>query len=170
MTGLIQSHEWPWLRWRTAWHCLSTVDFHELQRMQQKISRQPSSRMARTLKWTFSQVSGQGGGEIPLWTSDHFGGQCLQNVLWLRWKGSGPSQPKTPLRQARFWSVQHLYWKGQGGSSRFFNRFYREDESHNSQVSGFGIQTVYGRRDCQDFKEQNIGPLQGDTITFRVIL
>ena len=54
--------------------------------------------------------------------------------------------------------------------SRFFNRFYREDESHNSQVSGFGIGLSMAEGIVKIFKGKLSVHYKGGTITFRVIL
>ena len=77
---------------------------------------------------------------------------------------------QTPLRQARF-EVSNTYAEGsEVDYSRFFNRFYREDESHNSQVSGFGIGLSMAEGIVKIFKGKISVHYKGDTITFRVIL
>ena len=77
---------------------------------------------------------------------------------------------QTPLRQARL-EVSNTYVEGKEVDySRFFNRFYREEESHNSRISGFGIGLSMAEGIVKVFKGKIYAHYKGDTITFRVLL
>ena len=77
---------------------------------------------------------------------------------------------QTPLRQARL-EVSNTYVEGKEVDySRFFNRFYREEESHNSRISGFGIGLSMAEGIVKVFKGKISAHYKGDTITFRVLL
>lgn len=54
--------------------------------------------------------------------------------------------------------------------SKFFERFYREDESHNSKRSGFGIGLSMAESMVKLFKGSISVSYKDDTITFTVIL
>ena len=73
-------------------------------------------------------------------------------------------------RGARF-SVSNTYAEGKGVDyARFFERFYRQDESHNSGKSGFGIGLSMGREIAERMKGKLKVGYAGDTITFTVEL
>ena len=72
-------------------------------------------------------------------------------------------------RQRAVFSVSNGYAAGAGlDCSRFFERFYRQDESHSSRKSGFGI----GLSIAQQITEKLGGAIQvrwvAGTITFQV--
>ncbi|EHJ51643.1 sensor histidine kinase [Streptococcus macacae] len=54
--------------------------------------------------------------------------------------------------------------------SRFFDRFYREDESHNHQTSGYGIGLSMAQSIVKIFKGKISVSYKNDTITFKVVL
>ena len=54
--------------------------------------------------------------------------------------------------------------------SRFFDRFYREDESHNNQTSGYGIGLSMAQSIVKIFKGKISVSYKNDAITFKVIL
>ncbi|WXZ49104.1 ATP-binding protein [Lactobacillus helveticus] len=52
----------------------------------------------------------------------------------------------------------------------FFDRFYREDESHNSKKGGFGIGLAMARELIQLFKGELSVSHKGENIVFTVSL
>lgn len=54
--------------------------------------------------------------------------------------------------------------------SHFFDRFYREDESHNSKKGGFGIGLAMARELIEAFRDKISVSHNGDEIIFRVSL
>lgn len=77
---------------------------------------------------------------------------------------------QTSLRKARL-EVSNTYAAGKNVDySKFFNRFYREDESRNSQISGYGIGLSMAEGIVRVFKGKISAHYKGDTISFRVIL
>lgn len=54
--------------------------------------------------------------------------------------------------------------------SRFFDRFYREDESHNNQTSGYGIGLSMAQSIVNIFKGKISVSYKNDIITFKVVL
>lgn len=54
--------------------------------------------------------------------------------------------------------------------SHFFDRFYREDESHNSKKGGFGIGLAMARELTEAFRDKISVSHNGDEIIFRVSL
>ena len=68
-------------------------------------------------------------------------------------------------------SVSNTYKAGKDADlSRFFERFYREDESHHSGKSGFGIGLSMAKEMAERLKGKLEVSYEGDTITFTVIL
>ena len=53
-------------------------------------------------------------------------------------------------------------------TSRFFERFYREDESHNSAKPGFGIGLSMAKEMSERIKGKLSVCYNGETITFSV--
>lgn len=77
---------------------------------------------------------------------------------------------QTSLRKARL-EVSNTYAAGKDVDySKFFNRFYREDESHNNAVAGYGIGLSMAESIVKVFKGKITASYKGDTITFRVVL
>ena len=54
--------------------------------------------------------------------------------------------------------------------SRFFERFYREDESHHSGKSGFGIGLSMAKEMTERIKGKMEVNCEGDKIVFSVVL
>ncbi|MGT2924076.1 sensor histidine kinase [Streptococcus caviae] len=54
--------------------------------------------------------------------------------------------------------------------SRFFDRFYREDESHNNQTSGYGIGLSMAQSIVNIFKGKISVSYKNDAITFKILL
>ncbi|MGT2750857.1 sensor histidine kinase [Streptococcus orisasini] len=54
--------------------------------------------------------------------------------------------------------------------SRFFDRFYREDESHNNQTSGYGIGLSMAQSIVNIFKGKISVSYKNGTITFKILL
>lgn len=54
--------------------------------------------------------------------------------------------------------------------SRFFDRFYREDQSHNSKIQGYGIGLSMANTLVQLFKGRIVVSYKGEIITFTVLL
>ncbi len=64
-------------------------------------------------------------------------------------------------------TVSNTYAEGKNVDySRFFERFYREDASHNSAVAGFGIGLSTGKEIAQRLGGRLNVSYQGDTISF----
>ena len=77
---------------------------------------------------------------------------------------------QTNLKKARL-EISNTYVAGKDVDySKFFDRFYREDESHNSRTAGFGIGLSMAQSMVRIFKGKISASYKGDTITFRVIL
>lgn len=79
------------------------------------------------------------------------------------------------LEQASFGKarleVSNTYAAGKNVNySKFFQRFYREDESHNNHISGYGIGLSMAESLVKLFKGKLSVHYKGDTITFRVVL
>ena len=73
---------------------------------------------------------------------------------------------KTLSKGARL-TVSNTYAEGRGiDYDRFFERFYRQDESHNSKKAGFGIGLSMGREIMTRMKGHLKVSYAGDTITF----
>lgn len=67
--------------------------------------------------------------------------------------------------------VTNTYKEGKGQDySHFFDRFYREDESHNSKTGGFGIGLSMARELAEAFRGRITVHHKGDDIAFEVIL
>lgn len=68
-------------------------------------------------------------------------------------------------------AISNTYKEGEKVDySKFFERFYREDESHNSKKSGFGIGLSMAESMVKLFKGSISVSYKDDTITFTVIL
>ncbi len=68
-------------------------------------------------------------------------------------------------------AVSNTYAQGRNVDySRFFERFYREDSSHNSAKAGFGIGLSIGKEIVERFGGKLQASYAGDTITFAVEL
>lgn len=68
-------------------------------------------------------------------------------------------------------AISNTYKEGEKVDySKFFERFYREDESHNSKRSGFGIGLSMAESMVKLFKGSISVSYKDDTITFTVIL
>ena len=68
-------------------------------------------------------------------------------------------------------SVSNTYAEGKDVDyTRFFERFYRQDESHNSRKSGFGIGLSMAKEMAERMKGRLKVSYEGDTITFRLEL
>jgi len=66
-------------------------------------------------------------------------------------------------------AVSNTYKEGKGVDySRFFDRFYREDESHNSEKKGYGIGLSMAESLCSKFKWKITVTYKEDTIYFTV--
>ncbi|MGT2928772.1 sensor histidine kinase [Streptococcus dentasini] len=80
------------------------------------------------------------------------------------------SQVGRTRKRARL-QVSNTYKEGQGTDySKFFERFYREEESHsNKKKSGFGIGLSMAESVVKLFKGRIFASYKGDTITFTVI-
>lgn len=66
-------------------------------------------------------------------------------------------------------SVSNTYAEGKtADTSRFFERFYREDESHNSAKPGFGIGLSMAKEMSERIKGKLNVCYSGETITFSV--
>ncbi|MEY8700131.1 HAMP domain-containing sensor histidine kinase [Streptococcus ferus] len=80
------------------------------------------------------------------------------------------SRTNSPIRKAKL-EVSNTYKTGKNVDySRFFERFYRKDESHNSQKSGYGIGLSMAQSIVSIVKGKFSVHYKGDTITFKVIL
>lgn len=80
------------------------------------------------------------------------------------------SRTNSPIRKAKL-EVSNTYKAGKNVDySRFFERFYRKDESHNSQKSGYGIGLSMAQSIVSIVKGKISVHYKGDTITFKVIL
>ncbi|MBO4799417.1 MAG: GHKL domain-containing protein, partial [Lachnospiraceae bacterium] len=67
--------------------------------------------------------------------------------------------------------VSNTYAEGKDlDTSRFFERFYREDESHNSEKAGFGIGLSMAREITERMKGKIKVTYAGDMIYFTVEL
>ena len=67
--------------------------------------------------------------------------------------------------------VANTYKEGKGKDySHFFERFYREDESHNSKKSGFGIGLAMAQEIVQTFHGKIHVSHKDEFIVFTVIL
>lgn len=65
--------------------------------------------------------------------------------------------------------VSNTYAAGKDvDTSRFFERFYRQDESHNSEKSGFGIGLSMAKEIADRMKGKLRVKYSGDTISFTV--
>ena len=65
--------------------------------------------------------------------------------------------------------VSNTYAEGKDvDTSRFFERFYRQDESHNSEKSGFGIGLSMAKEIAERMKGKLRVNYSGDTISFTV--
>ena len=68
-------------------------------------------------------------------------------------------------------TVSNTYKDGKNADlSRFFERFYREDKSHNSQNSGYGIGLAVAQGYAEEFGGRISVSYKGETITFTVII
>ena len=68
-------------------------------------------------------------------------------------------------------AISNTYREGKNVDySKFFERFYREDESHNSKKSGFGIGLSMAESMVKLFKGSISASYKDDAITFTVIL
>lgn len=68
-------------------------------------------------------------------------------------------------------AISNTYREGKNVDySKFFERFYREDESHNSKKSGFGIGLSMAESMVKLFKGSISASYKDDMITFTVIL
>ena len=66
-------------------------------------------------------------------------------------------------------TVSNSYAEGKNvDTSRFFERFYRQDESHNSEKSGFGIGLSMAKEIVERMKGKIKAGYAGDTIRFTV--
>ncbi len=80
------------------------------------------------------------------------------------------SRTNSPIRKAKL-EVSNTYKAGKNVDySRFFERFYRKDESHNSQKSGYGIGLSMAQSIVSIVEGKISVHYKGDTITFKVIL
>lgn len=76
----------------------------------------------------------------------------------------------TPLRKARL-EVSNTYKEGKHQDySRFFDRFYRQDESHNSRETGYGIGLSMAQSIVSIFKGKISVVYKEDRIIFKVTL
>lgn len=74
------------------------------------------------------------------------------------------------LSKARL-EISNTYAEGKNVDySKFFERFYREDESHNNKKSGYGIGLSMAQTMVKLFKGSISVSYSGDTITFLVSL
>ncbi|MGT2947997.1 sensor histidine kinase [Streptococcus devriesei] len=74
------------------------------------------------------------------------------------------------LKKAKL-EVSNTYAEGSKlDYSRFFDRFYREDESHNTQTTGYGIGLSMAESIVKIFKGKISVSYKNDTITFKVTL
>lgn len=74
------------------------------------------------------------------------------------------------LSKARL-EISNTYVEGKNVDySKFFERFYREDESHNNKKSGYGIGLSMAQTMVKLFKGSISVSYSGDTITFLVSL
>ena len=70
-----------------------------------------------------------------------------------------------------FLTVSNDYSDGEGVDySRFFERFYREDQSHNSEKAGYGIGLSMAESLVEMFKGKISVNYKNKIITFTVIL
>ena len=68
-------------------------------------------------------------------------------------------------------SVSNTYAEGKDVDlSRFFERFYRKDESHNSKKQGYGIGLAMAQGYAEEFGGKISVSYKGDTITFTVVI
>ncbi|MBD3948608.1 HAMP domain-containing histidine kinase [Tuanshanicoccus lijuaniae] len=74
------------------------------------------------------------------------------------------------IKKARL-DISNTYREGKGQDySKYFERFYRADESHNHQVSGFGIGLTMAESTVKLFKGMISVSYKDDMITFTVML
>lgn len=67
--------------------------------------------------------------------------------------------------------ISNTYKEGKNSDySKFFERFYREDESHNNQKKGYGIGLSMAQNMVKAFKGRIFASYKDDTITFTVVL
>lgn len=67
--------------------------------------------------------------------------------------------------------ISNTYKEGKNSDySKFFERFYREDESHNNQKKGYGIGLSMAQSMVKAFKGRIFASYKEDTITFTVVL
>ena len=78
--------------------------------------------------------------------------------------------PRARGRGARLCVANTYAEGGQVDYSRFFERFYRQDESHNSERSGFGIGLSMAREIAERMKARLRVDYAGDTIRFTLEL
>lgn len=75
------------------------------------------------------------------------------------------------LNKSAILRVSNTYKEGKGQDySHFFDRFYREDESHNSKKGGLGIGLSMARELTEAFRGRISVHHKGDDIVFSVIL
>ncbi|MBR3150318.1 MAG: HAMP domain-containing histidine kinase [Eubacterium sp.] len=79
-------------------------------------------------------------------------------------------EPKSANKGMKL-TVSNTYKDGKNiDVNRFFDRFYREDQSHNSQKSGYGIGLAMAQGYSEEFGGRISVSYKGDTITFTVII
>ena len=79
-------------------------------------------------------------------------------------------EPRSRGKRARF-TVSNTYENGKNvDTSRFFERFYRQDESHNSETAGFGIGLSMAKETAERMKGKLKVGYSGDTISFTLEL
>ena len=78
---------------------------------------------------------------------------------------------KSALSKNAVLRVSNTYKEGKNEDySYFFDRFYREDESHNSKKGGFGIDLSMARELVEAFHGRISISHKGDDIVFTVVL
>ncbi|MBE6720779.1 MAG: HAMP domain-containing histidine kinase [Ruminococcaceae bacterium] len=78
--------------------------------------------------------------------------------------------PKTVSKGMKL-TVSNTYKEGAGKDlSRYFDRFYREDESHNSKKGGYGIGLAMAQGYVKEFGGRMSVSYKGDTISFTVAI
>ena len=76
---------------------------------------------------------------------------------------------KTSRAKGAHISVSNTYAEGKNtDTAKFFERFYRKDESHNSEKSGFGIGLSMAKEIVERMKGKMKVSYAGDTICFTV--
>ena len=78
---------------------------------------------------------------------------------------------KSPLSKNAVLRISNTYKEGKNKNyTHFFERFYREDESHNSKKGGFGIGLAMARELVQAFRGKISVGYKGEDIVFTVSL